>query len=260
MNTELSQLNPKTWKHKKTKHNSNNKTIYNQISQVTIILMRHLKAIVAIISAITIVYISPLTVKPVYAVPDGPCCGPGDVIKGGACVPQICIVNGIISSGPGMDALCQVATWFDSYQCQAPDPDNNIPGEICDANPQGINGTQGRCQPITPQAVAVIECPGNTNYSCVNTALGYIRTDPGGLVQQVVQLGIWIGSGLAFMQLLWGSFKLTTSQGNPEGIGQGKDIITNAIIGLVFIVLSVTVLQVIGFDILGLGPLGLGTR
>lgn len=104
---------------------------------------------------------------------------------------------------------------------------------------------------------ATIECPdAGFGSRCINTALGPIHTDAAGFTKQILGLGIGVGSGIAFLMILYGSFKLVTSQGNPEGIAQGKEIITSAIVGLVFIVLSVTILQVIGVDILGITAYG----
>lgn len=91
----------------------------------------------------------------------------------------------------------------------------------------------------------------------VKTPIGCIDTRPNELIKFFLRFGIGIGSGIAFALILMGSFKLLTSQGNPEGINAGKETITSAIIGLVFIILSVTVLQIIGMDILGLQAFGL---
>ncbi len=94
----------------------------------------------------------------------------------------------------------------------------------------------------------------------VNTAIGCIDTRPDKLISLSIKLGIGIGSGIAFLLILFGSYKITVSQGQPEAINSGKETITSAIIGLVFIVLSISILQILGFDILGLGSFGLGSR
>jgi len=93
---------------------------------------------------------------------------------------------------------------------------------------------------------------------CVNTAFGIINANPSAFITQLVRIGIGIGSGIALALIIYGSFKISTSQGVPEAIAEGKEIITSAIIGLIFMILSVTLMQILGVDILGLGAFGLG--
>lgn len=50
--------------------------------------------------------------------------------------------------------------------------------------------------------------------------------------------------------ILFGSFKIVTSSGNPEALNEGKEIIFAAIAGLLFIILSMVILKIIGADIL----------
>lgn len=96
-------------------------------------------------------------------------------------------------------------------------------------------------------------CPGD---EC-ETALGTIPAEPGAFVEKFLELAIGIGGGVAFLLMLWGGFTVITSTGNPEKINKGKETITSAVIGLLFIIFSVVLFQIIGYDILGLGPLGL---
>jgi len=101
----------------------------------------------------------------------------------------------------------------------------------------------------------ILKCPNG-----VITAIGCVDATPQGLIALSLKLGIGAGSGIAFLLILKGSFTILSSRGNPEGLAKGKDSITSAVLGLLFIILSVTTLQIIGFDILNLGGLGLGTR
>lgn len=134
-------------------------------------------------------------------------------------------------------------------------------GQYCNETPAG-DATSFQCverPAITDDQRAFVACPDSPTETCVATPFGLLRTDPGGLASQIVQLGIGIGSGVAFLLIIYGSYVVLTSQGNPEGINHGKEIITSAIIGLVFIVLSVSIMQIIGFDILGLQSIGFGS-
>ncbi len=136
---------------------------------------------------------------------------------------------------------------FKKYECAARDPNDtlNFPGEACD---EAIN--QCVALPVVSQTVP---CNGGT---CVDTSFGGLQFEYGPFLNQVILIGVSIGSGIAFLMLIYGSFKTMTSKGNPDGITEGKEIITSAVAGLVFIIFSVTIMQVIGVDILGLDRFG----
>ncbi|MCH8821222.1 hypothetical protein IID23_01740 [Patescibacteria group bacterium] len=72
------------------------------------------------------------------------------------------------------------------------------------------------------------------------------------IVNFLVNFGIGIAGGLAFLLLIYGGFKFIFSMGNPENVQQGREIITAAIIGLLVVVFSVFLLRLIGISILGL--------
>lgn len=72
------------------------------------------------------------------------------------------------------------------------------------------------------------------------------------VVDFLVTFGIGIAGGVAFLMLVYGSLKLVFSAGDPKAVGQGREVITAAIIGLLVIVFSVFLLRLIGISILGL--------
>lgn len=86
----------------------------------------------------------------------------------------------------------------------------------------------------------------------LSTAIGCIPTNPKDLIAAFYLLAISIGGGVAFLMMIYGVFQLLTSAGSPEGLKNGQAIITNAIIGILFILLSVLLFQTIGFNILRL--------
>jgi hypothetical protein len=90
----------------------------------------------------------------------------------------------------------------------------------------------------------------------VNTALGCISTKadagPNSFFTKVIQITVGLGGGLALILMLFGVFIITTSAGIPDKLKQGQEIITSAISGLIFIILSVFLLRLIGVDILSL--------
>jgi len=84
----------------------------------------------------------------------------------------------------------------------------------------------------------------------IQTAIGCIPTDPSAFIGWVFKLGTFLGGGIAFLLMAWGTFLTMTSAGDPEKLKQGKDIIVSAISGLLFIIFAVFLLRLIGVDIL----------
>lgn len=59
----------------------------------------------------------------------------------------------------------------------------------------------------------------------------------------------------AFVMLVWGGFKYLSSAGNPSAIGDSKDMIQKALLGLLLILVSYLILQAINPDLIILqGP------
>ncbi len=82
------------------------------------------------------------------------------------------------------------------------------------------------------------------------TAVGCIPTDHTSIIQVFIKLGLVTGGGVALLIILAGSFMLSVSQGDPKKTSEAKEMITSAIIGLIFIIFSVSILQLIGVQIL----------
>lgn len=101
----------------------------------------------------------------------------------------------------------------------------------------------------TPADVPV---PGLTGCTGIVTALGPIPTSPECLVKWVLKYAILMGGGIAFLLSVFGGISIILAAGNPEKINSAKEMITSAITGLLFILLSVFLLRLIGLDILQL--------
>lgn len=84
------------------------------------------------------------------------------------------------------------------------------------------------------------------------TALGCIPTQPQPLIKALLRFSAGAGGGIALLLMVFGSFRMMTSAGNPESVKKGQDQFSSAIIGLLFIIFSVLLLQIIGVDILNL--------
>jgi small-conductance mechanosensitive channel len=90
------------------------------------------------------------------------------------------------------------------------------------------------------------------------TVVGCIPTTPGGFVQTGVRFITATVGGIMFVVLLYGSFLVLTSSGDPEKISQGKSLIASSIIALIVIVFSVFILQFIGVSLLKIPGFGEG--
>lgn len=89
--------------------------------------------------------------------------------------------------------------------------------------------------------------------SGINTAIGCINAnDPYALVTTILRIATGLGGGLALALILYGTFIVTTSAGMPDKLKAGGEIITSAVIGLIFILLSVFLVNLIGINILGI--------
>jgi len=86
----------------------------------------------------------------------------------------------------------------------------------------------------------------------IPTGLGCIPTDPTKLVLKILEIAVGVAGGVALLSVLFGGLKVLTSSGDPDGIKEGKGMITNAIAGLVLILFSVAILNIIGFNVLGI--------
>ena len=117
------------------------------------------------------------------------------------------------------------------------------PGQVCRQAPRG---TSYQCFSSTSGG------GGSCGTDKVDTALGCIPTDPTELVKGILGWAIVMGGGIAFLLSLWGGVTIILAGGNPEKINEGKEIITSAVSGLLFILFSIFLLRLIGVNILGI--------
>lgn len=89
----------------------------------------------------------------------------------------------------------------------------------------------------------------------VDTAIGTFSGSMGGFVSQIARIAVGLGGVAAIGLLAYGGFTVLTSTGDPEKLVEGREIITQALMGLALIVLAVVILQWIGWDIIGIGRL-----
>ncbi len=116
------------------------------------------------------------------------------------------------------------------------------------AGAAGASGVAGGIVGINAASGAQAVCEGTG----INTALGCISSNPDQFVTQIVQLAVGIGGALGLILILYGFFIVTTSAGIPDKIKAGQEVITSAIIGLVFITLSVVMMRFLGITVFSL--------
>lgn len=78
-------------------------------------------------------------------------------------------------------------------------------------------------------------------------------TDQNDLVSNIVEIAIPLAIACAVLLLIYGGYMLMSSQGNPDKLQEARSVITNAIIGLLVILLSTAILVILsntlGLDI-----------
>lgn len=105
----------------------------------------------------------------------------------------------------------------------------------------------------TDQYDACMTCFTNNG---VWTAVGCIPSQPESIIKTIITIGLAIGGGVVLVMIMVGSFMLSVSQGDPNKTKEAREIITSAIIGLLFVIFSVTILQFIGVSILHIPGFG----
>jgi len=84
----------------------------------------------------------------------------------------------------------------------------------------------------------------------VNTAIGCIPLGKEGLATFFLKWGIGVGGGIAFLMIIFAGFQIMASQGNPDKLKAGQELLTAAIAGLILLIFSVFILRFIGVTIL----------
>lgn len=111
---------------------------------------------------------------------------------------------------------------------------------------------------ISPASATFVTPKGNCGDNEIDTAIGCISTSVDTTSGQntffgsVIKVAVGLGGGLALLLMLYGVFIVTTSAGIPDKLKEGQEVITSAVSGLIFIILSVFLLNLIGINILGI--------
>ncbi|MBU3979493.1 pilin [Patescibacteria group bacterium] len=79
---------------------------------------------------------------------------------------------------------------------------------------------------------------------------GDILTEPAQLITRIFTIILGFAGGIALLLIIFAGYKIIMSKGKPEAIQQGREQLTSAIVGLVFIIFSFVIFQLVFVDIL----------
>lgn len=166
--------------------------------------------------------------------------------KGGTCVPSnyVCVSDwGQLGCGSGQKCGTKCgAAW--RYNC-------DLKGG-CVQDTSGTYATLNECAPACRAQIGSggLLCGNDSNG--ISTAIGCIPVlnDTNAFAGFILKWAVGVGGGIAFLLIVYAGFMIMTSQGNPERLKAGQELLTAAISGVILLVLSVFVLNIIGIKIL----------
>lgn len=103
---------------------------------------------------------------------------------------------------------------------------------------------------IIPEARGI--CP---NPNSAATAIGCVPYQLSDFIDFLIKFGLGIGGGVALLMMIIGGYEILTNPAGPEEIQEGKKLITNAVIGLLLMLFSISILHIIGGGVLGISNL-----
>jgi hypothetical protein len=121
--------------------------------------------------------------------------------------------------------------------------EGSSPYSICETN-------------LVPGSDAYGSCTSCYGDGGIWTAIGCISQDPKSLISKLINFGIGISGGIALIIILASAFSLTISQGDVKKTSDAKEWLTAAVIGLLFIIFSVSILEFIGSTVLRIPGFG----
>ena len=87
----------------------------------------------------------------------------------------------------------------------------------------------------------------------LSTAVGCVPySDSQAMATFFLAFGMGIGGGIALILIVFGSYQIMSSGGDPKKVESGKALITSAVMGLVMLVFSAYILNFVGVDLLGI--------
>jgi hypothetical protein len=99
---------------------------------------------------------------------------------------------------------------------------------------------------INPSFPPINWCPKGV----CTTAVGNWSSSPVQAIQALFGLVLSLTGIVALLVIIYAGYRIMTSQGNPERLTSARELLTAAIVGLLFTIFSLVILQTIGVDIL----------
>ncbi len=84
----------------------------------------------------------------------------------------------------------------------------------------------------------------------INTAVGQIDVTPQGFINSIFRFVLLVAAFGGIVIIVYAGYIFMISRGDKEKLSAARDTLTSAIVGLLFIVLSIVILEIIGVDIL----------
>jgi hypothetical protein len=149
---------------------------------------------------------------------------------------------------------------YDCYavsSCPRSDPCRYSTAGICGG--QGVACPVGkRCTGITGGNYACIDdatCPTDIEYIPPNYgSWNVVYSDIGELLSNVFNILLLVGLAFGVLFVVKAGYTLKTSEGHPDKTRQGKEELTAAVMGMLFIGLSLVILRIIIGVLLGGDP------
>lgn len=88
------------------------------------------------------------------------------------------------------------------------------------------------------------------NYKGIQTALGCFPTQPKAIVEWILKYALMLAGTIGFLLMLYASFQIITSAGDPDKLKAGQQMLTGAIVGILIIVFAIFILRYLGVTIL----------
>ena len=125
-----------------------------------------------------------------------------------------------------------------------------------DPTPGGGNGTQPGGNPSNPPNQPGFKFTGFFPETCgdgyLKTALGCIPYNRNAFISALLTFIVGIAGAVALVTMLIATLQIMTAGGNAEQLQKGKELFTSAIVGLLFLIFSVSLLGIIAGNIIRL--------
>lgn len=148
---------------------------------------------------------------------------------------------------------CKYATQKKIFITGQPIPTLSVsPTPIKSNNPGVAPGNPNAPTPSAPAPSPPCSKIGEAG-KCLEVQTGFgiaFSTTPEGFIKSLFSLILGLAGGVALILIIYAGYKLMRSQGDPEAVKAAKELITSAVIGLLFIIFSLVILQTLSVNIL----------